>query len=190
MGRNPKYKIILSAEQRLRLEGIVRNGRGTAKKLLHARILLMAEEEHAEGRWHDVQIARILHTHRNTVQRVRKRFVLEGEEPALRRQPRMSPPVERKLDGKAEAQLVAICCSSPPRGRVCWTLSLLVQELKRRRIVVDICRETVRRSLKKTNLSLGKANATAFRSRTPRDSSRRWRTSSTCTRQSTARRSR
>ncbi len=190
MGRNPKFEIRLTEEQRARFEDIARNGETKAKRILHARILLMADEDHPQGRWHDVEIAKALRTHRNTVQRVRKRFVLEGEDPALARKPRERPAVEPKLDGEKEALLVAICCSSPPAGQARWTLSLLVSELTRRKVVTSICRETVRRTLKKMNLSPGRNRATASRSRTTRGSSRRWKTCSTCTPQPPTRKNR
>ncbi len=190
MGRNPKFEIRLTEEQRARLEDIARNGKGKAKRILHARILLMADEDRPQGRWHDLEIAKALGTHRNTVQRVRKRFILEGEDPALSRKPRERPPVEPKLDGEKEAMLVAICCSPPPAGQARWTLSLLVGELTRRKVVTSICRETVRHALKKTNLSLGGKKVTASPRRITRGSSRRWKTCSMCTPRRPIRRSR
>ena len=190
MGRKPKFEVRLTEEQRARLEDIARNGKAKAKRILHARILLMADEDHPQGRWHDFEIAKALGTHRNTVQRVRKRFVLEGEAPALSRRPRERPPVEPTLDGQKEALLVAICCSAPPAGQARWTLSLLVGELTRRKVVTRICRETVRQTLKKMNLSLGGKRATASPSRTTRGSSRRWKTCSTCTPRRPTRRNR
>jgi hypothetical protein len=93
--------------------------------------------------------------HVNSVDRIRKRFVLEGEQPALERKKRAEPPTQPILDGNAEAQLIAICCGSPPEGRVRWTMQLLADELKSRRIVTTISAETVRRNLKKTTSSLG-----------------------------------
>ena len=87
--------------------------------------------------------------HVNSVARIRKRFVLEGKAPALNRRARLMPLTAPKLDGAAQAHLVAICCAPPPEGRAHWTLTLLVQELQRRGIVVEISRETVRQSLKK-----------------------------------------
>lgn len=185
-----KFKVRLDVEQRKRLEQITRNGQAPAKKILHARILLMADEDHPQGRWHDEQMARILGVHRNTVSRVRRRFVLEGEEPALRRRPRERAAVERKLDGEKEAHLVAICCSAAPNGRARWTLSLLVEELKRRGVVSSICRETVRKALKKTSLSRGRRSVSASRNVTRPASSPAWKRSSICTPPSTTKKNR
>jgi hypothetical protein len=87
--------------------------------------------------------------------------VVQGEAPALNRKVRITPPNPVKLDGEAEAQLVAICCSPAPEGRTRWTLNLLVDALKARSIVTEISRETVRQTLKKTNYDLGKNSDTA-----------------------------
>src|SRR2546429_2510991 len=132
-----KYIVDLDAETRQRLEEIVRNGSWPAKKIMHARVLLLSDEHHPAGRYHDHQIAQILGLHINTIAKIRKAFVLRGEQPALERKKRMVGPVPAKLDGHGEAQLVAICCSTPPEGRVCWTLSLLQQELCGRKIVTS-----------------------------------------------------
>lgn len=183
-----KFRVNLTSEQRQRLEALTRTGQAPAKKILHARILLMADEEHPEGRWHDEQIGRALGVHRNTIGQVRKRFVGDGEEPALQRKARAQPAVPPKLDGGQEAHLVALCCSAPPAGRVRWTLSLLANALSRRGVVASISRETVRQALKKISSSPGASNATASRSATRPALWPRWKTSSTSIPRPTARR--
>jgi transposase len=185
MGAANKFVVRLTAEQRQLLDCIVRNGASKAKRILHARILLMSDADHVEGRWKDVEIAKAVGVHENTVARVRIRFVTGGLEPALERKPRLTPPNPPKFDGRQEAQLIAMCCSAAPAGRVRWTLSLLVDELKRRRIVSTVCRETVRRTLKKTGCNLGESNGSASPRPIKRALSRRWKKSSTCTRPST-----
>ncbi len=181
MDGSQKYVVELSAEARDRLESVARNGSAPAKKIAHARILLMSDEHHESGRYHDHQIAAALGVHLNTVARVRKQFVQQGEGPALERKARLTPPVPPKVDGNVEAALVALCCSEPPAGRVCWTLSLLRQEAIGRKIVTSVCRETIRKTLKKTRFSLGQSSASAFRTATPPASSRRWNRCSTST---------
>jgi transposase len=156
------------------MEDIARNGSAPAKKITHARVLLMSDQHHAGGWSHDNQIAAALGLHVNTVARIRKRFVCQGEQPALDRKPRLTPAITPRLDGQAEAALVTICCSTPPDGRVCWTLSLLQEELVGRKIVTSISRETIRKTLKKTCCSLGASNGFAFPNATRRVSSRRW----------------
>ena len=86
--------------------------------------------------------------------RVRQRCVEEGLEAALQRKP--SPGRQyRKLDGAQEAKLIALACSDPPAGRVCWTMQLLADKLVELEIVEAISSQTVRRTLKKTGLSPG-----------------------------------
>jgi homeodomain-containing protein len=60
---------------------------------------------------------------------------------------------ERKLDGQAEAHLVALACGPVPEGRAKWTLRLLADKLVELRHVPSVSHETVRRTLKKTNCS-------------------------------------
>jgi hypothetical protein len=185
-----QYLIWLSDDQRERFEAITRNGRASAKKIRHAQVLVWSDGNREEGRLSSREIAERLGMHDNSVDRIRKRFVLEGEEPALNRKVRETPAIEPKIDGKVEAHLIAICCGPPPKGRTRWTLSLLAGELTKRGLVTSVCAETVRKTLKKTNLSLGVNSAGACRSGTARGSSRRWKTSSTSTRQITAKKSR
>lgn len=176
-----KHTVCLTAEQRQRLESITRNGTAPAKKIQHARVLLLSDSDHPNGRYTDAQITLILGMHRNTVARVRIRFALEGEKPALDRKVRATPPIPPKLDGQAEATLVAICCSAPPEGRVRWTLQLLRQEMVGRQIVTSICRETIRKTLKKTSFNPGASSGSAFRSGMRPGSSHRWNRCSTPT---------
>jgi len=150
-----QYPVHLSDEQRDDLETITRVGKAPVAKVRHARVLLLADHNRPGGHWTEPRIAAALGMHRNTVSRIRKRFVTEGEAPALQRKPRETPPTPPKIDGRVEAHLVALCCSAPPEGRVRWTLSLLADELKRRGLVTEVCIETVRKALKKTNSSRG-----------------------------------
>lgn len=160
MGRGRRDKVRLSQEHRQQLESISRNGYAPAKKILHAQVLLMCDEGcDRTPKWTDEEIATALNIHRNTVGRIRKRFLCDGVEPALNRRRRMFPPNPPKLDGYQEAQLIALCCSEPPSGRAHWSLRLLTKELKNRGIVTEISRETIRTHLKKTNYVPGKNNA-------------------------------
>jgi len=176
------YPVRLNDEQRQRLDEIRRNGLAPAKKIQHANVLLLADKDHPGGGHGDIHISKTLGVHVNTVARIRKRFVLEGEQPALERKVPVAPPVKPKVDGVLEAQLIAICCSSPPSGRTRWTLDLLVEEVTSRKFVTSICRETIRRALKKTNCNPGENKAGASPRKTGPASSLRWKTSSTSTR--------
>jgi transposase len=185
-----KYLVWLSPEQRERLDGITRNGHASAKKIRHARVLLWSDGHRPGGRLSRREIAERLGMHVNSVDRIRKRFVLEGEEPALDRKQRETPAIEPKIDGRVEAHLIAICCGPPPEGRASWTLSLLAGELKARGLVTGVCAETVRKTLKKTNCNLGASSAGVCQSATARGSSHRWKISSISTRRNTARKNR
>ncbi|OLT63046.1 transposase [Moorena bouillonii PNG] len=132
------------------------------------------EGELATRTWTDNEIAQALNLHRNTVGRIRQRFLEKGEAPALERKARRKPPVDPIVDGETEAQIIALCCSQPPAGRGNWSIRLLTNELKKRRIVTQIGRETVRKTLKKTNCALGKPRDSASLSGTCPDSSPRW----------------
>jgi hypothetical protein len=145
-----KYRVALAPDARARLEAVARTGSAPAKRIAHARVLLMADADHPAGRYHDREIAAALGLHPNTVARVRRQFVTAGEVAAVDRRPRATPATPPRLDGAAEAHLVAICCSPPPAGRCRWTLSLLAKELVGRKVVASVCRETVRLALKKT----------------------------------------
>jgi transposase len=163
MGRGRRDKVHLTVEQRENLEQISRNGYAPAQKILHARILLMCDEgKQAPRKWTDPEIAEALQVHRNTVGRIRQKFLEKGEKPALNRQPRRTSPTAPKIDGVTEAQIIALCCSDPPSGRAEWTSRLLTSELKQRQIITEISRETVRRLLKKTNYVRGKLKDSVF----------------------------
>jgi len=144
------YPVHLTPEQRQSLQDITRNGQAPAKKIQHAHVLLMSDRDRPDGKMTGPEIAATLGMHINTVGRIRKRFVLQGEQPALERKPRQTPPVPPKIDGQVEAHLIAICTGPPPEGRACWTMELLAGELVRRELVPSISGETVRRALKKT----------------------------------------
>lgn len=183
-----KVRVVLDAERRATLEALCRSHSVGAAKARRARILLLSDEGHPDGGFSDKEIAERVGLCERQVVRIRQRFVREGDkslQQTLERKPR--PPVPPKLDGKAEAQLVLLCCSTPPEGRDSWTLQLLCDELARLKVVESVCRETVRRTLKKTNSSLGGRSGSASPTPTGRGSSRRWRKSSTSIRSRTTR---
>jgi len=184
------YPVMLTDDQRERLIDLTRNGHAPVKKVRHAQVLLLSDGARSGGRLTRDQIAAQLDMHVNTVDRIRKRFVREGEAPALNRRPRAAAPNPPKIDGRVEAHLVAICCSQAPEGRTYWTLKMLVDELKARKLVTTVCVETVRKALKKTHCSLGGRSAGASRSETGPASSPRWKTSSTSTPRRTRKKSR
>ena len=146
-----KYRIELTTEEQQELKALVSKGRAAAYKQTHARILLLSDEARKDGGLTDEEVARSLEIASATVERIRRRCVEEGIEAALGRkeQQRRRP---KKLDGAAEAHLIALACGEPPQGRVSWTLRLLADRLVECEIVESIHPETVRKTLKKNEL--------------------------------------
>ncbi len=148
------YRVKLLPDERAYLEGLLAAGRAAARTLTHARILLKADEGPGGPGGTDALIAEALDVNGSTVERVRRRCVEESFDAALR--PRPSPQVRlRRLDGVAEARLVALACSPAPRGQKRWTLRLLADRLVALQVVDSVSHETVRQTLKKTTSSLG-----------------------------------
>lgn len=149
-----RYRVTLTETERVDLRKLVSVGKSAAQKLVRARILLLADQSEGGPSKSDPEIVDALGCGRATVERVRKQFVEDGLDDALVRKP--SPRVfERKIDGQAEAHLIALVCGAPPEGRSRWTLRLLSDRLVALEHVESISYETVRRTLKKTNSSLG-----------------------------------
>jgi transposase len=155
---NKKHHIRLGREERGQLEAIVGKGKASAHRQRHARILLLADSAGPEGGWSDSQIAKAAHTSIPTVERVRRVCVEHGLERALEPKDPARPYV-RKLDGKAEAQLIALCCGEAPAGPARWTLRLLAARLVELEIVESVGHETVRQTLKKTNSNRGRKSS-------------------------------
>ena len=120
-----KYMVRLEPREREDLHKLVSKGKGAARKLTHARILLKADVSEGNPGWTDERIAEALGVTRQTVEHVRQRCVEQGLEAALERKKREHGPTLPILDGAKEAKLVAVCCSKPPQGRRRWTLRLL-----------------------------------------------------------------
>jgi hypothetical protein len=121
---------------------------------VRARIVLLADQSEGRPARSDLDVCEALGCGRATVERVRKQFVEDGLEATLQPPPALRV-YERRLDGKAEAHLVALACGTPPEGRARWTLRLLADRMVALEYVEAISHETVRRTLKKTNSSRG-----------------------------------
>ena len=149
-----KYIVTLTDEERAALRAMIAAGKGSARKLMHARILLKAERRQGQPEWEDGRIAVALEVAGSTIERVRQRLVEEGLEAALvPRPPRRE--YRRKLGGQEEAQLIALACSTPPEGHGRWTLRLLADRMVTLEHVESLSHETVRQALKKTRSSRG-----------------------------------
>ena len=145
-----KYVVDLSKEEAEQLRALTHKGACGARKLRRAQILLAADEGLTDER-----IAQVLGTGLRTVERVRKRFVEEGSQAAISERPR--PGKAPKLDGRQEAYLVALACSSPPEEAASerWSMRLLAERLVELEVVDEISEETVRRTLKKGTSNRG-----------------------------------
>lgn len=145
-----KYRVTLTPEERDQLNKMVNTGKAAARKLIHARILLKADESEGGEKQKDEDISKALCVHVTTVEKVRKRFVEEGFDAALNPKP-TSRTKPRKIDGKNEAHLIALVCGDPPEGRTQWTMKLLADKMVELGHVDSLSGEAVRKALKKMN---------------------------------------
>ena len=147
-----KYRVVLDVGQKERLRAIVGRGKHAARKIRRGRSLLHSHEGMSASR-----IAALLNVHSDMVYRTRRLFATEGLNAALEERPRSGQP--RRLDGRGEATLIALACSSPPEGRAVWTMQLLADRLVEMRVVESISDETVRLSFKKGISSHGSTSS-------------------------------
>ncbi len=139
-----KYIVKLTPQEQEYLLSLTSKGESGARKMKRAPILLKADEG-----LKDRDLQRALNTSRPTVERIRKRFVEGNLDKALHDDPR--PGSQTKLDGRAEAQLIALTCRDAPDGHERWTLRLVADKLVEFDVVASISHEAVRQYLKKTN---------------------------------------
>ncbi len=150
-----RYRVNLTQGEREQLLDVGGRGKSSARKVKRSLILCKADEGLT-----DQQVSEALLVSPSTVGRVRRRFAEEGLERALNERARPGP--RRKLDGKQEAHLVAVACSSAPEGHTRWTLRLLADRVVKLEFTESISRETVRQVLKKTNSSRGRRRNGAY----------------------------
>lgn len=142
-----KYIVRLSDQERSVLFEIVKKLKGTSQKVRRANILLKADVDGSN--WPDGKIAEALSCRVQTVENVRRRLVVEGFEAVLNRKKREKPPRPKILDGKQEAEIIALRLGDPPPGFANWSLRLLAEQVVELEIADSISYETVRRTLKK-----------------------------------------
>ena len=147
-----KYRVTLTSEDRTDLEQLVSCGKAAARKLTHARILLLADDSLGDERSNE-QIVAALGTSPRTVSRVRQHLVTQGLDVALLRRQQPPRPDKIKIKGDVEQRLIQLACSDPPKGRCHWTLQLLADELVVLGLVNTVSTETVRQALKKTRMA-------------------------------------
>jgi Homeodomain-like domain len=145
-----KYIVRLSADEREKLESLIHKGKHPAARVLKARILLKADVSDAGEGWSDGRIVKGLNTSLSTVFRARRQLVEEGFDAVLTRKHSPNSARRRIFDGAAEAKLIALACSPPPKGRARWTLVLLEDKVVELNIVERASDNTIGRTLKKT----------------------------------------
>lgn len=143
-----KYIVRLSDEERDVLMEVIRKLEGSSQKVRRAQILLKAD---ADGpAWTDERIAEAFSCRRQTVEKLRQRFVERGFQESLDGKRREQPATPKLLDGKQEAQVIAMRLGPPPAGYAHWTLRLLARKVVELEVAERASYETVRRTLKKT----------------------------------------
>src|SRR5277367_803916 len=163
-----RYIVTLGGDERERLNALIQKGTNPARQILKARIPLRADASEAGEAWSDGQIAEALDTSIDTTARTRQKLVEEGLDAALSRKHSPNSARKRIFDGAAEAKLIALACSPPPRGRKRWTLTLLETAVVQLNIVDRASDNTIGRTLKKTLSSLtSTSNGSSHRKRTP-----------------------
>lgn len=144
-----KYHVRLSPEERKTLIDIVSKGTASAKAIMHANVLLTADENADGKRLSEAEIAERFLVHKQTVHAIRRRYVEQGLDAAIIRKKRATPPIEPKITGDVEAKIIALSCSAPPDGRSRWSLRLLADKAVELRYIDSISHEAVGRLLKK-----------------------------------------
>src|SRR5262245_40311274 len=168
-----KYRVSLTPQERAELEHLVSVGKAVARKLTHARILLLADTTPG-GERSDDQIVAALGVGLCTIGRVRKRLVTQGLQQALNPRPQPPRPDKIKIKGDTEQKLVQLACGDPPQGRCRWTLQLLADEMVVRGLVDAISTETDRQALKTTISSPGSSTPGVYRPRPTPSTSGGW----------------
>lgn len=143
-----KYIVQLSPEDRQRCTDVVRSGTAHARTLTHARILLKADSGPQGPGWTDAAIAEAVEVSTITIGKIRQRFTTEGLEATLNHYRGPNREYPRKLDGRQEAQLLALAHSAPPEGRKRWSLRLLADKMVELEYVDSLSPMTVSRTLK------------------------------------------
>jgi transposase len=145
-----KYVVRSRKDERAAPEDLISKGKHPAATILKARVLLKADVSDAGEGWSDSRIVKALDTSLATVARIRQRLVEEGLDAVLARKHSPNSARERVFDGAAEAKLIALACSEPPKGRSRWTLALLEDTVVELKIVERASDNTIGRGLKKT----------------------------------------
>ncbi len=151
----PRYRVTLTSEERKQLAALTRAAtKTTGKRFLYARALVLCDRGVDGPGWPVARVSEALGVSARTLERLKRRFVEQGLEAALKRKPRERPPRKAVFDAALQARLVALACSVAPDGRERWTLSLLADKVVELGWAESVSLMTIQRTLKKTNCSL------------------------------------
>ena len=143
-----KYIVTLEKEEREKLEEVIAKRNSKSEIVKRAFVLLSLDEKSESQKKTDEEIRRDYKVGQRTIERLRKRFVEEGFEIALKGKPQTKFR-EKKIDGRVEAKLVVLRCSDTPDGRQKWSFRLLAETLVANGEIETISHESVRQVLKK-----------------------------------------
>jgi hypothetical protein len=165
MPKAPSYRVTLSSDEVSQLQDIIHKGKHSAQKRKRAQALLMANEQAF-----DKDIIGALGMHRRGIEDLRRRFVEEGFEVTLNGKTRGHR--NHSLTGEDEARLIALACEKKPDGVRHWSLRLLQERWAtlENTDTKTVSHETIRKTLKKANLSLGSGASGALRRKPTRNS--------------------
>lgn len=153
-GMAPRYKIKLTAEERVELERLTKTDKTSARKFVIARALLLCDVSEEGPAWKVAEVAAALGITTRSVEHFKRRVAADGVEAALVRKSRDKPPREVVFDGAFAARLTALACSPAPAGYARWTVRLLAEKVVELQIAPTVSTMTIQRTLKKTNCSL------------------------------------
>jgi transposase len=150
MGRIQRYEVRLTEKEQKTLLELTSKGKISAREMKRAQAILKSDKN-GEG-LEDEEIAKALGIGASTVFRVRKSFCKDRLNGIVQKKGAGRPSI---IDGDFEAHLIAIACSPAPEGHVRWTLRLIADKVVTLTEFDSLSHQTVYRTLKKMNLSLG-----------------------------------
>jgi transposase len=148
--------VTLSALDLSRLYTVVHRGHTTARTRTRAQVLLKLG-----AGWSETKVEEAFDVCRNTIKRVRARFLEGGVNAVLT--DKVQARRRQALTGEQQAHLIAIACSPVPDGHDHWTLRLLAGQAVELGFVERISPETIRALLARTSSSLGNTSSGASR---------------------------
>jgi transposase len=147
MSRKAK-QVILSDTEKSELQSIIKKGTHKSRKIMRAKALLLLNSGKSR-----LEIQSELSIDSNNFYKIKQRYFAGGLTSALEERPRSGQPP--KVTAYIEAQITSIACSDAPAGSSRWTLSLINEKIVELKHIETISNESIRKVLKKVNLSLG-----------------------------------